>query len=1176
LDEPAPRLFYLAGSQVMCHEAGEKPSPVYSARPVDWIAYSKNTLYMLNSAAGEVLSLKVEAHGLAGGNPAVLHVPVGVRSVAVSPSGKVALLSPGANQVYLPTPNENDNIPVLNLDHIVLSRMFFDDNDLIFVDAVSKAVYRISTEVRDARVGREMQQSPVAPSSPAVRTILKAPPDLAGNILDVAFLRGVIYWAGTKGVSCYSISDARAVPVDTRTPEGLAVSERRVAYHFPQSSTVVLTSLPVPVRITLAGSLAQIPDAVDDLWRALAERDEGSVRSVKTGSTLAPDGLRTGIWQTLFAPAQVSGQLGRTKYSDDEVSMRAICRLSGLDAKICGGRDVASALAKAVTSGTPLRLPLLVAERKWWWSVNTDADATLETALNNAGVEPELYPVFEKDLVSAFAGTGTFSRELRESDVLPRWQGKTPIDVGSVVRLDENRRSILDNRGQLSKCRQPTASSSPASVPALPQAPRDSDLPFRVAASSVEPEFEDVFRPVAYNIGMDRIAELQVTLGQTTRRALGGHATTAAWLIGADRKCLDQLIGPDTRDVYVVSEVLEAPKAKVQGVTKTKIDASGVETETNNIRLDSPTSFTYSPNQPLVLGYRVSPISELSFAAGEWSRTPIGLPEPLKFTDLLKRRAERSGVPRVQWQFYAAVYLRDLDLDQASALQTVRKRYAATQKERAVLSIYSMQALAIRPAIFSTAPAAPRTPPPYEAAINYPREGLAAKNSEQAIHKVAIVEQMETINRNHEVFKAAGRSRWETDIQQDDKQHQGCRDSCNGNTSCMEKCDHGTMVAGLIAQLDSNARFIPIPLSSDASLSTLQSELNDRLTSSKSGMVVNVSQQFDKKDNTDDVRASISGSWNKHLFITSSGAAGDPGRQIGKDLSDDSNKDARVPLVNFLADPTMQLNVLAVAASSNDRKLATRDGSGPPMSNFGRPYVQLLAPGLNISVPAYDGGETNASGSSFAAPMVSAAAAILLTNWKPSIVKARLIYTADWVIESERKNLWGGHLNFARAVEYPNVTILSYPGDSDVQRGIHVENDDEFIDLSPGDPELNNPKLPPFEVPQRVRIGDILRLTRNHFRFRDVSEQRSVDKVVFTDSFNLIYLDRNTPSVRIIRNVTLAGGSLRYTERWAKDGKETRKDVPAAEARERTREFNEIFDYVAEIGRLPTIVGVQF
>src|SRR5262249_41419509 len=144
----------------------------------------------------------------------------------------------------------------------------------------------------------------------------------------------------------------------------------------------------------------------------------------------------------------------------------------------------------------------------------------------------------------------------------------------------------------------------------------------------------------------------------------------------------------------------------------------------------------------------------------------------------------------------------------------------------------------------------------------------------------------------------------------------------------------------------------------------------------------------------------------------------------------------------------LQLNVIGVAASNRDRRLALINPSGPPLSNYGRPYVQLLAPGVDISVPTYAGGDRTESGSSFAAPLVSAAAAILLEDNVPSVVKARLIYTAEWLPEADRATLWGGHLNFGRAVGYPDVTMLTYPGNSDVEHGISVENQkDEFIEL---------------------------------------------------------------------------------------------------------------------------------
>lgn len=82
--------------------------------------------------------------------------------------------------------------------------------------------------------------------------------------------------------------------------------------------------------------------------------------------------------------------------------------------------------------------------------------------------------------------------------------------------------------------------------------------------------------------------------------------------------------------------------------------------------------------------------------------------------------------------------------------------------------------------------------------------------------------------------------------------------------------------------------------------------------------------------------------------------------------------------------------VVAVGATDRADRLALDSARGPGLS--------LLAPGVGIPVDLPDGGRMRASGTSLAAPLVTAAAALVLTKapaLRPAVMRERLLESAE-------------------------------------------------------------------------------------------------------------------------------------------------------------------------------------
>jgi hypothetical protein len=156
-----------------------------------------------------------------------------------------------------------------------------------------------------------------------------------------------------------------------------------------------------------------------------------------------------------------------------------------------------------------------------------------------------------------------------------------------------------------------------------------------------------------------------------------------------------------------------------------------------------------------------------------------------------------------------------------------------------------------------------------------------------------------------------------------------------------------------------------------------------------------------------------------------------------------------------------QPNVLVVAATAIDGTALIQNVGG---SNWGSKYVQLAAPGSGFGASGRNKAYVPLIGTSFAAPLVTATAALLFAEGitEPRLIKQRLISTSEPVANFGGK-IQGGLLNVKRAVSHPHRASL-----------ISDDDKEQIVQMLPGNIAITwadgNMTLP---------LNKILRLTRN-------------------------------------------------------------------------------------------------
>jgi hypothetical protein len=392
-----------------------------------------------------------------------------------------------------------------------------------------------------------------------------------------------------------------------------------------------------------------------------------------------------------------------------------------------------------------------------------------------------------------------------------------------------------------------------------------------------------------------------------------------------------------------------------------------------------------------------------------------------------------------------------------------------------------------------------------EATIKYPDQWPELL---QADLMIGIVESQGSVDMGHRAFASAADSAWVSlaDGSLQDAVLPSQPDASSSSDVVLNSAaapdyiasHHGTHIAGIIgARSPCFAGLLPhsqLYLIDTANASTIGFGIRD--AGYAQVPTINVSQSFGRSfSDIEEIRKIVTKQTGT-MFVV---AAGD-------DDQDYNDKPDAPPPVSW-ADLNNILAVTAIESTGSGwNVLSTPRG---PVGR-GKRYIHLAAPGGQI-VSATTGNEfAPGTGTSQAAPQVTAAAAFLMHRdcYNPSRTKARLIATAEW--RSQFMDLvWGGLLDFGRAVTFSGDNVLRTRSQVDKTFRINALRGPSLAVtnlsyLYPRDPSAT------FDAPKKIPLQNILAI-------RQTSDPKAP-----TVKYRVVFVD-DKAEMHIILDATLSG-----------------------------------------------------
>ena len=611
------------------------------------------------------------------------------------------------------------------------------------------------------------------------------------------------------------------------------------------------------------------------------------------------------------------------------------------------------------------------------------------------------------------------------------------------------------------------------------------------------------------------------------------------------RACIQQGSGSGQ---YVVRDAL-----KVTGASYRLLDKGGsIVTLTeadlqrwNLLGSPDPTGkWSLIVTEPFYIGYRVSPWDKQATGIGEnWAvLTDPAKIKPGSNQDFFSLTLGSLTLPRTRWLVSALVNSDDLD-NETSELRKLEVQYPGVR-------LLSREELPTKTAGFAMGVGAQDTLETVQKNRQTLKEEISSPKRETISGRgimIGIGEKGGTVDRRHPDFVSDGRSAFLKPVDSFAAEFEvipasGTPPAERKIKEFNSETDHGTHVAGLLAARQTSLTPGLLPgaglfLIDTASPANLQQSINDAMN--RGVFLFNFSFTIEGNAQTSNalrnLRNEMRDSWRDQLFIV---AAGNESRDL---------KDFDVLPIKWAEEVK---NIIGVAASKAredfldnwvDREGITRQGS-----NFGKRYIHLLAPGLHVYSTTPNNTYAEATGTSQAAPQVTAAAGMLWAKGitQPLRIKARLIYTADW-FNSFQNKVWGGLLNIERAVREPNRDYLFTQSSPKQLKVIVVSGTPNSIRVLSG--RIDDPTDAAVQRPGQIPFQKVLRITR-----------------LPDATYRVFYLDGTT--MRVLINADLDGvvacDELLEWDANTESFKET--EASRAECRAGIR-VSQVFDYVAKV-----------
>jgi hypothetical protein len=495
------------------------------------------------------------------------------------------------------------------------------------------------------------------------------------------------------------------------------------------------------------------------------------------------------------------------------------------------------------------------------------------------------------------------------------------------------------------------------------------------------------------------------------------------------KTCMTSLISPNS---YLVVDAVKV------NVGRFKVFQNGVlhlfsKEELNRLGLlgepDDNHEYSFVVNSPFYVAYRLSPWTRESVLQNPATvpLTTFGSLKPKGSQDIFSLKDEPLLLPYVkQWQF--TFFLPESEFTGVGSdfnkLKTANKLTSLRAEET------TRGATSVPPSI--QAPLLDDASPQQTLeTVTRQREALRSQIHFPTLDKpvevkIGIGEIPCSVDKSHPDFKNEdGTSAWMKEVTP--APVSGCPPPSSETVkkvkpfSDVAESDHGTHVAGLIgARANTTAPgLVPTAqlfLVDSSSASTLFSSISEAVN--RGVFIFNFS--FGDLQEDEALQQAIKETWAKRLFVVAVD-------NEGADL--EYTKKPPVSWMTKITDNMIGVGS-SISAAGSQYVLGdweTTAGQGMTLgSSYGKNYVHLIAPGHSIYSTLPGNSYGPATGTSQAAPQVTAAAALLFGGAdirSPGVIKARLIYTSDW-FEQLRGKVWGGLLNVKRAVWEPKRNLI--------------------------------------------------------------------------------------------------------------------------------------------------------